>query len=146
MSEKYMGKRHIGGTCRIECLWGVNIPWWLVTSAVKPVSRPWMRNDPPSKSVCQERPNHWYKKCQTAFGKVKVYNSRSNHFDSHRTWGILTLNKTIESSATSVCASVVYPNWKTDRMQNRPLQINSLRDTNVIAICRLYWAVVGYEL
>jgi hypothetical protein len=65
----------------IRCLEGVSIPCWPLKPSVHSVSWLWMRNYPPSKSVCQKRSNYWYEQCQTTFGLVS--GCRLDHCNDH---------------------------------------------------------------
>jgi hypothetical protein len=57
---------------------------------------------------------------------MKVCNCRINRRNGNRTCKTLKSIETVEISVTSTCLSVIYPDSQTDRMQKRPLYIESV--------------------
>jgi hypothetical protein len=106
---------------------------------MSPVLLSCMQSYPLSKSVCQVRSNFWNEKCQTTYGSRKVCNYELDHCIGHRICETSTSNETVEIPVLSTCLSVVYPDLKIDRMQSRPLHIESveryLRHMQVIVGC-----------
>ena len=54
-------------------------------------------------SVSKERPNIWYKTCQTAFDPMAGHIGKLNCYNDHRIYEMLPLNVTVETPATTTC-------------------------------------------
>ena len=75
--------------------------------------------------MCQERPNDWYEKHQTAFDLMEGCTGKLDRYNDRKIYEMLTLNETVETPVTSTCVSAAYLDSKTDHIQNKLLHIES---------------------